>query len=286
MVKLLNQLAFQPGQISGQEDSIILPLFKELDIPHAISIGLQSQNMAQTFNHSLDDLEVRQDKFLTKNNLELLNKAYFSTVPTEKDTTIGDISTPNNTLHPIVYPADVIFTHLSSTPLIHKPADCPTAIIFAKKNILPVLGLAHLGRPQVNKKVTEQAIDHVTDFYMINPRDIFIGISPSIGPKHYFIKKKDQEVHHFIDRSYWGEFAWEDASYDEPIIRIDVLGKILSVIKQKGVPDENIEAYGHSDAVDTYHLASLTPPLAFSHRYATETNQPHKNGRFMVAAQL
>jgi copper oxidase (laccase) domain-containing protein len=286
MVRILSQLFFQSGQASGQEDSIILPLLTKLNITHAISIGPQSTNMAESFNHSHDDLEKRQDKFLSKNKLEPLNKAYFSIVPSREDMTIGDITTPNNTSQGIAFPADAVFTQLLSTPLIHKPADCPTAIIFAKKDALSILGLAHLGRPQVNKRVTEQTVDHLTDFYHVNPKDIFVGISPSIGPKHYFIKKKDQEVHHFIDLDYWGESAWNDSYNDEAIIRIDVLKKILSVLKQKGIPDENIEAYGHNDVVDTYHLASLTPPLALSHRFATETHQPGRNGRIMVAAQL
>ena len=286
MARLLTSLKFQSGQLKGSVDTIIFPLFTKLGISQAISIGPQAGNMADTFNYSHDDLITRQEEFLSKNNLNSLSQAYFSTVPGKDDAIIVDITKTNTSGKAVAISADVVFTQMLSTPLIHKPADCPTAIIFAKKEDLPVLGLAHLGRPQVNKRVTEQAIDHLTNFYQVKLEDIFIGISPSIGPNHYFVKAKDQADKHFIDQKYWDKFAWKDTLSKEEIIRIDVLGKILSILKQKGIPDENIEAYGHVVAVDTYHLASLTPPVAFSHRYAVETNQPQKNGRFMVAAQL
>ncbi len=286
MAHILNSLHFSPQQPQGKEDTITLPLLTKLGVPHAISIGPQAHNMAELFNHSHEDLKARQNEFLSKNNLETLDKAYFSTVPTEKDKTIEDIVLPNNSSQAIALPADVVFTQVALTPLIHKPADCPTAIIYAEKDDNSILGLAHLGRPQVNKRVTEQAIDHLFNHYQIKPQDIYIAISPSIGPKHYFIKAKDQEIHHFIDREYWREYAWKDTLQNETIIRIDVLGKILSILEKKGIPPENIEAYGHDDTVDTYELASLIPQLSFSHRFAIGTNQPQKNGRVMVAAQL
>lgn len=286
MAHILNSLHFRSGQESGKEDTITLPLLEKLGIPHAISIGPQSRNMAETFNHLHGDLDKRQNEFLTKNNLESLNKAYFSTVPSKEEKSIGEITIPNNSSQAIAFPADVVFSQLLSTPLIHKPADCPTAIIYAKKDNTSVLGLAHLGRPQVNKRVTEQTIDHLTKIYSVHHQDIYMGISPSIGPAHYFIKVVDQEKYHFIDQDYWGNYAWEDTLETEAIIRVDVLGKILSVLEEKGIPSENIEAYGHGAAVDTYELASLTPPQSFSHRFATHTNQPEKNGRIMVAAQL
>lgn len=286
MVSLLNELHYAPGQQKDHEDTIILPSLQAVNLLHAISIGPESKNMAQAYNVTNDDLVERQNIFLTKNHLSTLPHAYISYVPQSHEPVIQDITEINQTGGAIQLPAEGLFTTLRNTPLIHKPADCPTAIIYAKKDDAPVLGLAHLGRPQVNKRVTEQAIDHVTKVYSVHPQDIYIGISPSIGPKHYFLKAADQEKYNFIDKDYWGDYAREDTLENEAIIRIDVLGKILSVLEKKGISSRNIEAYGHNDAVDTYELASLTPPLSFSHRFATETQQPERNGRIMVASQL
>jgi len=284
MAKILDKLYFKVGQVKGQEDTIIIPLLERQGLPHAISIGPKARNMAESFNFTKDDLIERQNVFLKKNNLSPLSQAYFSTVPEKNNATIETISIPNNTSHAIPLPADAVFTHLSSTPLIHKPADCPTAIIFAKKQALTVIGIAHIGRPQVNNQVTEQTIEYLTTFYDFRPHDIFIGISPGIGPKNYFIKQKDQTEKNFVNLAYWGDFVREDLFYNEVVLRIDVLGKILSILEEKGIPDSNIEAYG--DTIDTFELASQEPPLAFSHRYATSTNQPTLNGRIMVVAQL
>jgi len=286
MIRLLSTLNYAPEQKLGEEDTIILPLLKEQGIVHAISIGPGSQNMAGAYNHASDDLDTRENTFLTKNHLESLTMSYFSTVPEEDSPIIYDLITPNISKLAVRVPADVIFTKLTNTPLIHKPADCPTAVILAKNDYSLILGLAHLGRPQVNKKVAERMVDHLIKSHKVKPQDIFVGISPSIGPRNYFLKAKDQEKYHFIDEDYWDKFSHEDLLENETIIRIDVLGKILSVLHSKGIPDQNIEAYGHEAPVDTFDLARQIPPLAFSHRYARSTNQPLKNGRMVVVAQL
>lgn len=286
MNNLLDTLVFKPGQKKGEEDTTIIPLLEKLNILHAISIGPAAKNMAQSYEQSPDILYKREESFLAKNKLSSLKNGAISIVPDPGNPKIRTISSQDliNVKNGTKIQADCLFTTTQGLLLVHKPADCPTAIIKAVgeggKNIL---GLVHLGRPQVNQQITERVLEYLFTKYACNPTDIFIGISPSIGPQYYWIKQKD---HALIDRDYWGYFAKDDNINGENIIRIDVLEKILAILADYKIPNTNIQAYGHADAVDTYALAAGNPPQAFSHRYATSTNQPHRNGRIMVAAQL
>lgn len=286
---LLNELVFKPGQHAGHEDTIIIPLLTTQGVHHAISIGPAALNMAEAYETSLSKLYEREEDFLAKNQLLPLDHAVISGVP-QPDQPKITVVTPDDT-HQVEsgtkIQTECLFTTSPDVLLIHKPADCPTAIIRATgKNDEAVLGLIHLGRPQVNDRLVEHALDFLIQTYGGKPAEIFIGISPSIGPNYYWVKQADQNKKNLIDRKYWGIFARDDEVENEKIIRIDVLGKILLTLTQHGIPPENIQAYGHAEAVDTYALAKLNPPQAFSHRYATLTLQPHRNGRIMVAAQL
>lgn len=283
---LLDELVFKPGQDTKKEDTIIIPLLETLKIPHAISIGPMALNMAEAFETSLPALYEREEAFLAKNELLSLENAIISGVPQPDQPKITTV-TPGDARQKKTgtkIQTECLFTTSPNVLLIHKPADCPTAIIKAAgKDDKNILGLVHLGRPQVNERIAEQVLTYLFKNYDCNPKDIFIGITPSIGPKYYWIKKSDQAL---IDRNYWNDFVSDDVINDEKIIRVDVLGKILAILAEYKIPHGNIQAYGHADEVDTFQLASLNPPQAFSSRFATSTNQPERNGRIMVAAQL
>jgi copper oxidase (laccase) domain-containing protein len=289
MNSLLDTLVFKSGQKKGKEDTVIIPLLEKLNIPHAISIGSAAHNMAEAYEKSVDVLYQREEAFLAKNQLLSLKNAVISGVPQPNQPKITVVTSDDThqTKSGRKIQTECLFTTSPDVLLIHKPADCPTAIIGATgKNDENILGLVHLGRPQVNEQLVEYALDFLTQTYGSKPTEIFIGISPSIGPNYYWVKQADQNEKSLIDRKYWGIFAGDDEVENENVIRIDVLGKILLTLTQHGIPPENIQAYGHAEAVDTYALANLNPPQTFSHRYATNTNQPHRNGRIMIAAQL
>lgn len=284
---LLDTLVYKPHQLPDKEDTVVLPLLNLHNINHAISIGPLSSNMAEAFNFDMSDIPSRISDFLKKNNLSPYTQSYTSIVPNSNDSKLQDILKRNTTNRPIEIPADGIFTRLETTPLIHKPADCPTAIMYAK-NIYgeKILGLIHLGRSQVNNRITEKSLEHLIKKYVVDLATLIIGITPGIGPKHYFVKRNDLNTKKLLNLSYWEGYAMPDQREDEEILRIDITGKIISVLKSYGIDDTNIQAYGHTDSVDTYTLASQNPPLAYSHRYAVSSNQPYRNGRMMVAVQL
>ena len=254
---ILSELVFAPNQTPGKEDTIILPLLKSQGIVHAISIGPASQNMSEFhLDTTREEITSRQEKFLAKNNLAPLSQSFISIKPTNTLPHIVDIASPLST-GPTIIEAEGLFTTLPDTPLIHRPADCPTAIIKAVTGSAErVLGIVHLGRPQINDRVLEAALEHLFKHYQVKPENIYIGIAPSIGPKYYFIKARDQLEKNFLDLAYWGKFATDDELDGEKIIKVDVLGKILSILKNQGIPGSNIEAYGHAEAVDTYTLAA------------------------------
>lgn len=247
--------------------------------------------MAEKYgDEPVEVVQKRQELFLAKNHLAPLSRAYLSVVPNPGLPPIVDITSDAqfSSPGPTVVQAETIFTTLPQIPLMHKPADCPTAIIFSStSDCQSILGLAHLGRPQINKRVVEQTFTHLFRKYSAIPHKTYLGISPSIGPKHYIVKKKDQNERHLLDLSYWNECIFNDVNeIGEEIIRVDVLKKILSLLSDFEIPQKNIQAYGHFDAVDTYALAQNNPPLSYSHRYAVSTGQPEKNGRILVVAQL
>lgn len=287
---LLTKLVYKPGQEQGKEDAVIFPLLEASNVLHAICIGPGVTNMAESCDpKNTHEVIARQEAFLSKHGFSSLSDACIHIVPPNGQAKIIAITEKQHSASKggTVISAECLFTTLPTIPLIHKPADCPTIIITAlAKDGKRVLGIAHLGRPQVNERVTEQVIDYLFEHYGSKPKDIIGGISPSIGPQYYFIKQKDQKEKHIIDRDYWGKFAYEDEEKNESIIRVDIVGKILSVLHEKGIPEANIQVYSGSDAVDTFALASKNPPEAFSYRYAIATNQPERNGRMMVVCQL
>lgn len=287
MPDILDQLAYKSGQEPFHEDTVIIPLLTLKGITHAISMGPASQNMAESFNFSGVGLSAIQKEFLQKNSLSDFSTAYISHVPRPEEDKLIDITKPNKSGASLAVPAEGMFTTLPGVPLIHKPADCPTAIIYGKSSTgNAVLGLIHLGRPQVNNRTTETALEHLEKKYDVDLTTITVGISPSISPSHYFIKEQDQVAKNILDLSYWDGYVKRNEINHQPVLQVNVLGKILSVLSEFGVPEQNIQAYGHSPEVDTYTLAAKNPPLAFSHRYAISTNQPEKNGRIMVACEL
>jgi len=284
---ILTDLVFAPDQVPGQEDTILLPLMGKQKVLNAISMGPGSNNMAEGFEKdNIPGVIARQEAFLKKNGFSPLSQAFLGVaVAKEVQPKIIDIE---EQMTETVLNAECLFTTLPGIPLLMKTADCPTAVIQAKtKSGQIVLGIAHLGRPQVNERVTEQILNHLFTHYGCSPQTTYVSVAPSISPKHYSLRQKDQDEKQLIDSSYWGDYALpeRDAS-GEALIRIDVLGKILSILQEYAIPSKNIEAYGHDNQVDTYSLAEKNPPEAFSYRYSVATNQPERNGRLMVVAQL
>ncbi|MEK7186329.1 MAG: laccase domain-containing protein [Patescibacteria group bacterium] len=138
----------------------------------------------------------------------------------------------------------------------------------------PILGLAHWGRDQLDRKFGKDAIDYLSG-QGCDPRDIKIAIAPGIGPENYYIQEADMDRVIRNPRE-WGSNIEKRGNK----FHLNLLGYLLEQLDEAGVNGKNIEAYG----VDTYEAAERGE--AFSYRYSVATGQPNRNGRMIIAAQL
>lgn len=294
-VTYLQELVFSENLVKGMEDTVVMPMFNTLGLKHGFSLGPGSKNMSERFAaEGQADIVARVEDFLRRLGMATLAKSFLAINPNPQHLRVVDITQTMVTqaaARPLERPnvesvvtADCLFTTVPNVPLLMKAADCPDVLLYGiGTNNTPVIGLVHAGRPQVNEDVVPLAILHMIESYGVAPHKVVAGIAPGIPPKNYFIQEADSQI---IDSEKWDGFALQmPANETRPArIHLDVTGKIIHQLLENGILPSNIQAYG--DTVDTYELASQNPHLAFSHRYATETGQPHKNGRFLVAIQL
>ncbi|MCX6706114.1 MAG: polyphenol oxidase family protein, partial [Candidatus Woesebacteria bacterium] len=81
---------------------------------------------------------------------------------------------------------DALVTNTANLCLCIKTADCLPLIFYdpTKK----VLAVVHAGWKGTLKNISANSVRRMTDQFKINPKDLIIGIGPSIGPKDYLVK--------------------------------------------------------------------------------------------------
>lgn len=95
------------------------------------------------------------------------------------------------------FPADAIITNSKDVTLFMRFADCVPILIFdPNKN---AIGLVHAGWQGTIKRVIQHAITRLEIEFQSRPKDLIVGIGPSIGPDHYLIgndvaKKVEQHL--------------------------------------------------------------------------------------------
>ena len=81
---------------------------------------------------------------------------------------------------------DAMITKTPGICLMILQADC-TPILFYDKN-KRVIGAAHAGWKGTVSKIAKNTINAMTESYNSNPKDIIVGVGPSIGPCCYEVK--------------------------------------------------------------------------------------------------
>ncbi len=251
------------------------------DIKHGFSWGKPLENMAYKWEKG--DLEVvtkRVESFLQRLEMSPVRKSFTmegcaDSMTLDITDEVLDQSQPNS--HGIFTGAHNVFTTLEGVPIIIKPGDCTASLIRGlTRDYKPIVGIIHSGRHELEICVPQFAIRHLIERYECLPSTIKIGIAPSLGKNNHIIRAKDRNKI-FNNEDTWKPYLQEktdgSASIDGQKFLID---QYLSM----GVLPSNIEYY----AVDTYKAAQEGD--TFSHRYAITTNQPDKNGRFILAIQL
>ena len=179
---------------------------------------------------------------------------------------------------------DFIYTKNSAFCLMVKPGDCPSAIIAAtNKNGEHIVGIGHWGRRGVDEMNPLLGMTHLISNEGCDPKDIFIGIAPGIGPKYHTLTR--DEIFHpqkgtvskLPHWSRWGKYLIEPQG-DDTRYHLDLLGRLLDLLHLAKIPKSNIFA----DTRDTYTLA--LKGQTFSHRASLVEGIPQ--GRMIVAAAL
>ncbi len=181
-------------------------------------------------------------------------------LPEHKDNIITidklNLNSFNKTRFGISVSADTIFTREHNLAISVKPADCTTAIIYAKdKSLESISGLVHSGRRGVELFLPEKSISYLIANFDLELKDIFVCIVP-----HLFLLNRKFENIDQLNYDVWKDFIRKEDNYY-------LVGETEFAIHQyikAGIPESNITIYD----VDTYEAAKNG--LTFSYKYHYE----------------
>lgn len=273
-ISLLPEVVYQQPGIGS------FSMLRELPLHSGFSWGEDSPNFSFNLQKGQEQ-EVRQrhNTFLQTLGMPSLEKAILIDPSTENEEQIMEVSAKNLLGEsPTITGANVLLTQDPTITFLIHPGDCPSVVMYAEKEGSPLLGASHFGRLQTDEELPKRAILYLISLG-INPEGIHISMAPSISQDHYWIPVSQQtKVLPQADK--WGKYIKIKEQNGEEMYFLDIKGYIVQQLVSCGVKPEHIEVY----AVDTYTAAEKGE--GFSHRYATATKQPEKNGRFLLAASL
>lgn len=201
-------------------------------------------------------------------------QTYFDTADTTKvlvtytsDNTYTHIErvTSRTTLQPIK--ADALFTTERGRVITLSVADCVATVVYDPVAVM--LGVLHLGRHASVAGLIEAFAIRVADEMGSDPRDWHVWMSPSL-----------QQASNALDY-----FEPPYPSQWQPYMRSNVDGRIH--IDIPGHNRERFERLGVQPAhISVSPINTYTDERYFSHRAATEGNQPKRQGRMVVAAAM
>jgi hypothetical protein len=171
-----------------------------------------------------------------------------------------------NALEPVLSGFDALITSEPGITLMVRVADCVPLIFF--DHIKKVVAVVHAGWRGTLAAIGQQTIQELTAQYKSKPRDILVGIGPSIGPCCYRIQK---EVANQFKRCLGTSAV--DIRTKEGTLFLNLWETNRLQLIQQGIAPEHIEVAGLCTACRT--------DLFFSHR-----REQGKTGRFGAFAGL
>lgn len=163
--------------------------------------------------------------------------------------------------------SDALFTTVRGKVIMLPVADCIATVVYDP--VARMMGVLHLGRHSSVASLIEEFAIEVADTVGSDPCDWHVWMSPSLKPDHdvmdYFDPPRPEE---------WQGFM---TTRDDGKIHIDIPGHNRERFERLGVISANI----YVSPINTY-----TDERYYSHRAATELNQPDRQGRQMVAAMM
>lgn len=154
--------------------------------------------------------------------------------------------------------ADAIITDRNGATLLIKTADCQAVVLY--DHVKKIIGNVHSGWRGSISNIVGTTVEAMKKEFGSNPKDIFAGIGPSLGPCCAEFKNFRDE----IPEKYW--------SYDVGNNHFDFWKISIDQLREKGVPEENIEI-GNI-------CTKCNPDLFYSYRKERDT------GRFGTVIML
>ena len=97
---------------------------------------------------------------------------------------------------PSMTPCDALVTNKAQEGLLITHADCQAAIIYDPKH--HVVANVHCGWRGNVQNIYANTVAFLRNFFLSQPQDLFVGISPSLGPEHAeFIHYQNELPHEF-----------------------------------------------------------------------------------------
>lgn len=138
----------------------------------------------------------------------------------------------------IIKGVDALVTNASNLCLCIKTADCLPIILYDP--VKKVLAVVHAGWRGTLKNISTDSARKMTNEFKVNPKDLIIGIGPSIGSKDYLVKF---DVAGMFIKSGYGAFLNKVSSARW---ELDLLEVNLAQLEQAGANKNNIETSGIS----------------------------------------
>jgi YfiH family protein len=160
---------------------------------------------------------------------------------------------------------DGLVTDLPDTPLAVLVADC--AVVSYYDSVRHVVALAHAGWRGTAGLIAKKMVALMKNHYGSDPRDILVGISPTIGADHFQVREDVLQCFRNPEQSYGDQAdAFFTRQADDSYL-LDLKAALLTQLLDAGIQHDHIEVSGLCTACCT--------AVFYSHRA-----EHSKTGRF------
>jgi YfiH family protein len=169
----------------------------------------------------------------TADNVKTNTKKALETLNIHHQEIRGNLTHSKAVLHvdstntPIPNNCDALTTNQTELPLLSTHADCQAALFYDPIN--NAIANVHCGWKGNVQNIYLETIKYMTKHYNTNPKDLLIGISPSLGPQKAEF------------RNFTSEFPKELEKYQVSPLHFDLWTLAKDQLTNEGIPQKNIE---------------------------------------------
>jgi copper oxidase (laccase) domain-containing protein len=220
-----------------------LPIL-EGKVRHLITWGPDSQDMAPGLGKNGTMSFKRIVDVMAKNNMVPASKMIFMQPRMNVSRQILEVDEKiltSNSKTGINKQEGFVCTTSHDIALAVRSENCPIAIMYSIQGSgKPLLGLLRAGIEVLNKLVPVDAVRHITNVSGgCDPKDIVVGITPSINAEHYYFKQ--DELRKLIFTDAWNKNARPKENSDK--IELNMLDYLINQLMNAGIAADHIQPY-------------------------------------------